>query len=387
MSSRIRVWVALLALVVAPVALAGDVGNPLDTAPAQNPLDEARNPLDQNPAPAAQAAPHAALKLSVHRFQDISMGGVVSHTVLLPEGWRGEGFTEWSYQPIAYPQQKMSIISPLKGKVSYYPTIWGSYTEAKPVAGFPPLPPSGNPAPQDIGAWVLSLYQQYAKESSDFVLVDNRPDLAAEATARLVNAELKDVTLPSQRTTEYRIVTLAYTHKGERYREEIPLTYAREAPYENENIRSQTWMVAINCTISAPEAIFDKHKPELVSVAGTLRPTAKWWTQVQLTLMELTRLRAEQFAQAIQERAKLYDSMSRQQQAQFDQHMSSMDKVQDERVKLVYEKTDYQDVDGSKVRLPSHYHHVYTDGKGNYVLTNNTQHKPGETWTELNSVP
>jgi len=348
--------------------------NPWGGGDAKPPADDAKPP--------AAAAP-TSQKLRLHKFHDVSMGGVVSHTVLLPEGWVAEGYVEWSTYPTPYPQQKMRIISPMKGRVSYVPLYPMMYTESKPIQGFPQMPAQGTPPPRDIAQWLVWFLTQNNAGISDMRVTEDRRDAAAEAaelqSARAMNTQ-------GSSNTEIHVITLSYTQDHERFREEVMLAYNILPPIDNQNIHSDTWTVSIFYMLAAPDAIFDSHKPELVAVANTLRQTANWFTQVQLTLMELAQLRTEQFAEAIKRRAQMYDSMTKDQEAAFDKRMDDIDHQRNSDNNRIYEKTDYRDTDGSKVKLPSHYHHVWTDGNGNYVMSNNSQQKPGETWTEIESA-
>lgn len=58
------------------------------------------------------------------------------------------------------------------------------------------------------------------------------------------------------------------------------------------------------------------------------------------------------------------------------------DEAQRVRVNAIRETHDYRDNDGTRVNVPIHYQSVLGDGKGNYVLTNNS-YQPGGEFQEL----
>jgi hypothetical protein len=62
--------------------------------------------------------------------------------------------------------------------------------------------------------------------------------------------------------------------------------------------------------------------------------------------------------------------------------MSAGDKAQRQRVNSIYETDDFRDTNGQTVNLPMHYRHVFSDGNGNYVLSNSSD-RPTGNWSEI----
>jgi hypothetical protein len=69
--------------------------------------------------------------------------------------------------------------------------------------------------------------------------------------------------------------------------------------------------------------------------------------------------------------------------AKYKKDMSSGDAAQRTRINSIKETDDFRDTNGNIVNLPMHYNHVFSDGKGNYVLSNNSQDKPGTLWKPI----
>ncbi len=166
------------------------------------------------------------------------------------------------------------------------------------------------------------------------------------------------------------------------------MMFAVLPPIDNVNIFAQTWAIYTTYQISAPADTFDAQKQELYAAAGSVRATPQWFMQSQALLAELSRIRTEARWAAIRKRGeeinkRFSDAEYKQYREKFS---ATSDSSQRTRINSIYETDDFRDTNGDIVNLPMHYQHVYSDGKGNYVLTNNTQNKPGELWNEIQTI-
>jgi len=183
---------------------------------------------------------------------------------------------------------------------------------------------------------------------------------------------------------QHWITVMEYDLDGVRYREESRINLTCSAPQNKGNMNTWYWSMYPMYFVAAPVDKFERLKPELMAVGSTLRPTAKWWVQSQTLLRELAQQRIKDFSKAIAERARQYNQISDAQMAAWRKEMKAGDAAQHEFVNnYLYERDDYQDTNGSIVNLPMHYSHVFSNGSGGYVLTNNSLDKPGEGWTEI----
>jgi hypothetical protein len=85
----------------------------------------------------------------------------------------------------------------------------------------------------------------------------------------------------------------------------------------------------------------------------------------------------------IRRRGEQINRLSDEEYARYRKAFSGSDAAQRDPINTIYETSDYKDADGQIANLPMHYHHVFSDGKGNYVLSNNSNDKPGELWTAI----
>lgn len=315
------------------------------------------------------------LRVKLHTFPDVSMGGVVSHSVVLPEGWTSSGQTEWSGGELSYPQNRFDIVSPEGGRIRFIPALTLSHTE---MSNGTVLPQSV-PPPRDFPRWVAAAKQQTRPPVSNVVLIDGRRQPKIEE----MHAKLqRDGGIPDNgMEREVYVVAMEYDEAGVRRRDEALMLYVRYAPIVNQNLRSQMWSVFTTFVVSAPKDKFEAAKAQLYTIAGAVRPTPQWWTQSQALLAELSRIRMEARWNAIRRRGEQIHQMSDADYARYRKSFS--DGAQRDRINAIYETDDFKDTNGRIVHLPMHYKNVFSDGQGNYVLSNDTRDKPGESWNAI----
>lgn len=310
-------------------------------------------------------------------LRDVTMGGVVAHTMHIPADWNLQGHIEWSNDGTATWQNNFKVTGPNHEKIAAIPTMTFSYTEAQNGS----MPPVGTPPPRDLGKWIVGLIQRTNPAVSEVRLLDDRRDAVGEA-ADLQQQHALGMKTPGM-TSENHIIVIGYREAGVAMREEIHAKITRMPAIVNTNIRAQTWLLFTSLIIAAPEADFDRMQPQLLGIAGTRRMAPKWWNQMMQLRGEIMRMKAENINEAIRRRARMYDEMSDAQLAAWKRSDASNSEVQRKRIQGIYEVQDYRDRDGSAVELPFHHKHVFSDGRGNYVLTNDYNSKPGSAYEEI----
>ncbi len=99
--------------------------------------------------------------------------------------------------------------------------------------------------------------------------------------------------------------------------------------------------------------------------------------------MEITRRNHIIGMEEIRRRGQYYSDLSDANYAAWKRSVASSDRQQEARIDAIYEVEPFRDADGLPVKLPIHYQNYYSDGKGNYVMTNSTMDEPGSEWTKL----
>ena len=318
------------------------------------------------------------LRLKRHAFPDVTMGTPEAYTVLLPDNWSAEGKIEWRpVGEVPFPQQMIEITSPQNGRIIFSPLMTFSYMEG------PGMESQGVPPPADFPQWFVQSLAQANPKVSNVQLVSSRRDAKSEAFLAKVERDTGGL---GGMEREVYVLVWEYDEGEIRRREEANVTFVRFAPYESANLNSQLWSISHTGSISAPAQQFAAQRLSLLNVGGTLRPTPQWHTQSQAVIAEMSRRRAANNWEIIKERGRQISQVSDADYAKYKRDMSGGDAAQRTRINGIYETDDFKDTNGDIVNLPMHYHHVFSDGKGNYVLSNNSHDKPGELWEPIQPI-
>jgi hypothetical protein len=289
--------------------------------------------------------------------------------------WSAQGKIEW--QPVGevpFPQQIIEITSPQKGRISFEPQTTLSYMEG------PGLPSQGVPPPANFPQWLAQAIDQSNPKISNVKLVSSRRDAKAEAFMK----KIETATGGSEgMQREVHTIVLDYDEEGARRRAEMSVTYVRFAPYFSQNLNSQLWSISPLGAISAPAQQFAAQRSSLWSVAGTVRATPQWHVQSQAVIAEMSRRRVANSWEVIRQRGRQISQMSDADYAKYKRDSSHGDEAQRTRINSIKKTDDFRDTNGDIVNLPMHYNHVFSDGKGNYVLSNSSQDKPGSAWKPI----
>ena len=138
--------------------------------------------------------------------------------------------------------------------------------------------------------------------------------------------------------------------------------------------------------VRAKGVSLDAHKAVLESVAMSIRATPQWTANI----MELRSRINRQEIDAIMRRGEITRQAN---QEAFDRHQESIrtaqesqDRVNHQFMNYLRDVDDYRMPDGSTVQLPSNYSHIYTNGQGQVILTNDASFDPSSTpgnWSQV----
>lgn len=331
------------------------------------------------PAPAPGSAPDS-LRLKRVELRDITMGGVVSHRMLIPQDWNLSGHIEWSTDGTNCWQFNFKATGPHHEKIAYIPAMTFSHTVSKRGS----FPPTGTPPPDNLGAWLVGFIQKNNREVGELRLIEDRRDPQAEQAWREQSAatgvDVRNI------GAEIHVITLAYQKQGVPMREQVTLNFTRCSPMDNGYLVSRMWMIFTNGIIAAPEADFARLRPQLLAIAGTLEMEPRWWNQMMQLRSLLIQKKHQDAMAEIRRRGEMYNRISDEQFASWKRWNASDNEAQRQRIQGIYEVQDYRDLNGQSVELPFHHKHVFSDGQGNYLLTNDYNTKPEGNYQEIQSV-
>ncbi|MEM9381316.1 MAG: hypothetical protein AAGB93_15290 [Planctomycetota bacterium] len=365
------------------------------------------------------AAPTGSVVLTKETLRDPGVRNMESHTVLVPKGWKVEGGGFWA--PKQYyamlPSQDIRVTSPEGVSVRIEPRMTAKAFQPPPelAAATPPTGASDKgfpvvPLPADVGAWkrwmqaqVLPAELPKAKgiRVRDAAMV---PELTWELRRR--HAPVKQVLerrngMGSSRVTADAAVLsfeCTYDLDGKSYEEVrvVALTYMHDdGPYTG---RSTMWNVESAVSYRAPKGELQGNIALLKTIADSVRMTPQW-----------ARMRADHFARLmkVSREAALRDLADSRRRSeiisQSGQDLSDIihagyQKRQQIRsssqAKLIHaiQGTEEYSTPGSDtvVHLPYGYDHVYSNGRDEYLLTNDALFQPnvdpstnGVEWTRM----
>jgi hypothetical protein len=319
------------------------------------------------------AAEPAPVKLRTVEFKDADMGGVVSHTMLVPEGWKTEGDIRWYGGPVPIPEPKITIFADDGTSVSFIPTVKFEYVEWNGQA-------KGLPAPDDFGKCVIELMKKNSKLSKVKLIDDTRDEKAEAQFAKKLGGNMLKGS-----SYEFHNLTINYEEDGTKFTEETRAMYGKMPEINSNGIYSQNWMVCFEYSVRAPSKTFDEQKPLLFSTVKSFRPTAKWFTQMIEVRGKMIQMNHENAMAAIRARGRHYDSLSDSNMKAWKESQAISDKKHNSFINNIYEVNDFRDSDGLTVKLPHHYKNYYSDGQGNYLLTN-SETQPRGDWSVIKPV-
>ncbi|MCP3916825.1 MAG: hypothetical protein GY711_14825 [bacterium] len=376
----------------------------LGAAPEPEPKPEPTSERATNDA--RTAAPTGPITLVQHTFQDKGMGGMNSHTMLIPKGWKAEGGAFWLPQQFfsVLPSQDIRVTSPDGVSVQIEPMITAK--EILPPAELGLAPPARGsadkgfpiiPLPDDIDAWKRWVQDEVVAAGSPGAtkirVLDGAviPELTWElkrqhAPYKKMLEQGNGMGMGSHTTADCAVLGFESTFElnGVQYEElrVLALTYTiMDAQYTG---RMKMWGVERAVTYRAPKGQLNAHMPVLKAVADSVRMTPEWFRmradlhaklmkisrEVARSNMEAARKRSEIIAQSGRELNEIITSGYRERDAI---RSASHDKV----IHAIRGTEEYiTPGSDTAVHLPFGYDHVYSNARGEFLLTNDSLFEP-----------
>lgn len=370
--------------------------------------------------PAERSRPKlSTVRLRQHTFKDKGMSGMESHTILVPDGWKAEGGAFWAPRQWVnvMPSQDIRVTGPDGTLVSIEPSFMAKDFTPPPGLGMQ-KPPTGSvdggfpvvPWPTGIAQWKRWLGQDVIKAAfpkatgiqvKDAMMMPELTESMRRAYAPLKRMLESKNGLGGVRTTaDCQVLGFysTYTIDGTPL-EELRLVSLTSTVNEGSYIGSTVmWSIDRAFTYRAPEGTLEENMGLLKAIADSVRMTDKWFSmradlqarllkisrQIALDNMNAARKRSEILAQSSQDLNRISSDGYRNRQA-------IRDGVH-KRVIHSIRVTEVYSVPGANqsVHLPSSYDNVYTNGQGEFLLTNDTLFQPGvdleydgSSWTKM----
>ena len=354
---------------------------------------------------AGTASGGPALAMRLHTMRDSGMRDMESHTVLAPKGWTVEGGAWWPATQFfsILPSQDITVsspdgpavrIGPSFGAVDFQPSAYSQQFGAKrPAEG---SADNGYPVvymPESLADWKRWL--------EDKILPAEYPDakkIRVESAA--VIPELSDILQRQieplrqsqaansqqwaamgsgmQSFIDASVLAFEWTYRegGESW-EGLLIVGHTWMGSDTELGRQLSWTLEPSVTYRAKKGELEGHLPLLMSIANSVRPTPKWFQMKLDHMRAMNRIAAKGAA----ERSNLIAESNREINQMIQDGWRERNEVRDaahEKFINTIRGVDDYTVDGSSdsVQLPSHYGHVFSNGNGEYLLTNDALFDP-----------
>jgi hypothetical protein len=144
-------------------------------------------------------------------------------------------------------------------------------------------------------------------------------------------------------------------------------------------------------SLRAPDGQLDAQMPVLLAIVNSLRETPQYTQQVLALQTKISQGNHEAAMQTIQTYAEISRASYNANQEisagimnSYNQRNASQDRGQRDFVNYIHDQQDYKDpAMNANVTLPSSYERVFSNGKGDYVLTNDVSFEPGGDWSSI----
>ncbi|MCC5806312.1 MAG: hypothetical protein JJU00_08280 [Opitutales bacterium] len=357
------------------------------------------------------------LRLYLREVRDPGMEDMVSHTVLVPEGWVLQGGVVWTPGRKPFVNNNVGVVGPDGREVWFLPS--GNYTYARIPPGLAQymamqgqvMPPPGtlqadgsvwSPPPRDAGEYVLRDLLPKGRphaRGARVVDVEHLEDIEMamrELLAPVIQQLEQSIMLGRREGMDGRFslrleaITVEYEEDGTRFREGIPV-FLMMSEFVSPDISgafggptvNYNWSAAPLLAARAPVSKYEESEALFIAVVNSMRPTMDWQARIDELERRISQMEHEQRMNSIREFGRVQSEIARtnmeiseMQQSSFEQRMASQDRMSRSFSNAVRDVDDFRRPDGGSVSLPSHYNHVYSDSQGGYLLSKDPHFDP-----------
>ncbi|CAN5433885.1 hypothetical protein BH09PLA1_BH09PLA1_12650 [soil metagenome] len=351
----------------------------------------------------SQSAPPGQIVMKLHTLVDKGMGNMESHTVLAPAGWTVEGGGWWPPPALfnILPSQDVKVIAPDGRMVHVGPNLGASEYRPSNMAmqqlGAKRTPEGnvegGYPIlylPDDMEQWKAFLETKAFRAS--FPKATNfrmEPVVVVPELTSILRQQLKPI--QDQQARDNQMfggnirassdgAVLAgkcfYELDGKKW-EHLIVFGVMYITSDMEVGRQVWWSIEPSVSYRAEEGQLELNMPLMMSIANSVRPTPKWAQMKMDHIRKMNQIAAKGaadrsaiIANSNAEISKMIVDGNRSRQESNDRSSYNF-------IKAIREVEDFTGPnDTTPVQLPHYYDHVYSNGAGDYILTNDSLYNP-----------
>jgi hypothetical protein len=345
----------------------------------------------------AQEHDYSTIVLNRQSVPDAEFGNRPAYSILMPQGWNGDGQVFWHpmLQELASPQYHIESpdgqfrleqypmppmtwttqVPQQQGTVAYYMMTWP--VQDVPTYVMQTIIPQGRPQAQNVrvtGVEQLQVppaVQQYLQQAAG---------AAARAGAQI------------QTQADYRRVRVAYTENGRQFEEafDVMLSYrtAQMPSMTGQPSFNTQWLPMVSYSMRAPAGRLDEAMPLLSMIARSFRIDPQWFNAYAQTKAAInqSRMQASRRAAADSARAAAAarEAMSRANTDITDDMMASWrrqqeigDRLHESGLESLHNVNTYDNpFADDDMTLPNTHNHVWVADNGATILTDNALYNP-----------
>jgi len=364
----------------------------------------------------ANVSAQQTLVLTQKKFVDPGDKNFSTHTMLVPKGWSAEGGV-WFANPQQFfkipPSQLIKVVSPEGVGIEVGPTLLASdfrpsqqslqYGVRRPQE----MQSDGGMVvlycPNSLQEWQRHYEEKVIAHESDKSIKNARVLEVFEIgeLSQALNQLMKPVfDMVEQGNAMNRSMGfeqscgcialgfhVEYMKDGVQY-ERLHVIASNYNATDSELGRQIYWGTMVNTTYFAPKGRLETEIGNLVTISNSLRMTPEW-SKILLKSQQDDRRAHMKAAKRIHEiNMQTNRSIRESQNASWQRQQASNDRSHQRYINSIRE-VDVYSQSGQQYELPSSYNHVYGDGTGNFIMTNNALYDPNSdlnvtgSWSNL----
>jgi hypothetical protein len=323
---------------------------------------------------------------------------IVSRSFLIPADWDVVGGVQWNSnldpQLPAY-FESFSAASPDRS-VSFHilPNYsWNWHTDPNfrsmlqqsGIAQAPPLDATGV-----VQQYIIPNYRPGAVITA----VTPRQDLAQIVRSQLRQAGLDHLEASGCRVhLDFIEARIQYTSNGIQFQEAVVVQLMKtEFADPFGNIDLQAFQASSMYMFKAPAAKWNFYEPIFATAMQSMRQNPAWLKAIGQFHRNIARINSQGAQRRQQIMADMYEDISRTTQESWEHRQESYDRIAREFSEYMRDVETYHDPGtGFDVELPNTYEYAYSNGLGEYIITNDPLYNPNEdlingTWQTLQAV-
>lgn len=381
---------------------------------------------ERNDRAVALPAAYRTVSLQRQEVRDETSGGVVSHTLRVPAGWRFRGGPEWRAKPDNFVNFVGEVSGPDGEQIrfladhafTYSRTMSSFGNQDSPQEAWSPAGEAMRRSPSGPGEVAVQLLIPHLRpNASDVQLVDAGRLPEHEAAMRQVMKPTLDMieSLCQQSRRSQGVAATSdswfacersrvrYREDGRQWEEEVRcVLIGMHGTLRTDGIGTENgfWTVHQVQTFRAPAGELDARLPLLLVIAGSTREAPRWSAAVAELRLELSKQRTEQLriqtaemGRQIAAKAAATAQLADDRLRSWRQQQDSLDRVHKANVQSLGEVHDFRDAEGHTHTVTNHFDRAFRDPDDNLILTNDPNYRPAGDpavnrvqWQELQRV-